>query len=298
MKNLKLNSILIILIVLFSDITLGQNITEKEASYVSLNVNFINDAVFMGRKDSIATPYLYPSILYHNKSGLYASGSFSYLTKSSESRIDLFLITAGYDFSIKKLTGDISFTKYFFNDDSYNVISEVEADLTASIIYDLDIINLGVTANTYFNKNNDSDFFLSSEVSHDFVSEKTKFQISPTIGIYFGTQNFYEEYYINNRFSSKAVGEGEGEGDGQGEGEGDGSTQPTTGVVIQESEKFNMMALEFSLPMWYVYDSFTFMFLPAIVLPQNSTTLIIDGIVTKENLDTTFYAVIGVSYRF
>ena len=69
-------------------------------------------------------------------------------------------------------------------------------------------------------------------------------------------------------------------------------------VVIQESEKFNMMALEFSLPMWYVYDSFTFMFLPAIVLPQNSTTLIIDGIVTKENLDTTFYAVIGVSYRF
>ena len=298
MKNLKLNSILIILIVLFSDITLGQNITEKEASYVSLNVNFIKDAVFMGRKDSIATPYLYPSILYHNKSGLYASGSFSYLTKSSESRIDLFLITAGYDFSIKKLTGDISFTKYFFNDDSYNVISEVEADLTASIIYDLDIINLGVTANTYFNKNNDSDFFLSSEVSHDFVSEKTKFQISPTIGIYFGTQNFYEEYYINNRFSSKAVGEGEGEGDGQGEGEGDGSTQPTTGVVIQESEKFNMMALEFSLPMWYVYDSFTFMFLPAIVLPQNSTTLIIDGIVTKENLDTTFYAVIGVSYRF
>ncbi|KGL59339.1 hypothetical protein [Polaribacter sp. Hel1_33_49] len=302
MKNLKLNSILIILIVLFSDITLGQNITEKEASYVSLNVNFINDAVFMGRKDSIATPYLYPSILYHNKSGLYASGSFSYLTKSSESRIDLFLITAGYDFSIKKLTGDISFTKYFFNDDSYNVISEVEADLTASIIYDLDIINLGVTANTYFNKNNDSDFFLSSEVSHDFVSEKTEFQISPTIGIYFGTQNFYEEYYINNRFSSKAVGEGEGEGDGQGEGEGqgegDGSTQTTTEVVIQESEKFNMMALEFSLPMWYVYDSFTFMFLPAIVLPQNSTTLIIDGIVTKENLDTTFYAVIGVSYRF
>jgi hypothetical protein len=70
MKNLKLNSILIILIVLFSDITLGQNITEKEASYVSLNMNFINDAVFMGRKDSIATPYLYPSILYHNKSGL------------------------------------------------------------------------------------------------------------------------------------------------------------------------------------------------------------------------------------
>ncbi len=293
MQNLKLNSILVILIALLSNITIGQNTGEKEASYVSVNVNFINDAVFMGRKDSLATPYLYPSLLYHNKSGLYASGSFSYLTKSSESRIDLFLITAGYDFSIKKLKGDISVTKYFFNDDSYNVISEVNADLTANLIYDLDLINLGITANTYFNKNNGSDFFLSSEVSHDFVSENRKFQISPTFGIYFGTQNFYEEYYSNNRFSTKGD-QGQGQGEGQGEGEG----QTTTEVVIQESENFNMMALEFSLPIWYVYDSFTFMLLPALVLPQNATTLIIDDVVTKENLDTTFYVVIGLSYRF
>jgi len=312
MKNLKLNTLLILLIAFFSEEAIGQIMTSKddsytsenvsfindavftsnkEASYVSVNVSFINDAVFMGRKDSIATPYLYPSILYHNKYGFYASGSLSYLTASNEGRIDLLLISAGYDFSIKKLDGDISFTKYFFNDDSNNVISEVASDLTASLKYDFNVINLGVTANTYFNKNDSSDYFLSTEISHDFVSDNQKFQISPTAGVNFGTQNFYEEYYINNRYGSGRSGQGSGQGSG-------GSTQIITEVGIQESEDFNLMAIEFSLPMWYVYDSFTFSFLPALVLPQNEATLVVDDVVVEEDLESTFYWVFSMSYQF
>ncbi|SDS19444.1 protein of unknown function (Gcw_chp) [Formosa sp. Hel1_31_208] len=261
---------------------------EKDSSYVSVDVNFISDAVFMGRKDSISAPYVYPSMTYHHKSGFYTTGSFSYLTKSNESRIDLFIITAGFDFSIKKLFGDISVTKYMFNDDSYTVISEVEADVTASFKYDFDIINLAVTANTYFNSGSNSDFFLSSEISHDFISKNEKFQISPTAGIYFGSQNFYEDYYINNRL---------GNGRGQGEGSDD-VNQSTTNIAIQESEKFNMMAIEFSIPMWYVHKSFTVSFLPAYVIPQNPATLIIDETLFEENIDKTFYWMLGFGYRF
>lgn len=77
-----------------------------KVSYGLISINYISDAVFMGRKDSISAPYLYPSILYHHKSGLYAKGSFSYLTKANESRIDLFLITAGIDFSVNDFSGD------------------------------------------------------------------------------------------------------------------------------------------------------------------------------------------------
>ena len=266
----------------------NQVIKEKDSSYVFADVSFISDAVFMGRKDTISAPYLYPSIMYHHKSGFYANGSFSYLTKSNESRIDLFLITAGFDFSIKKLDGDISVTKYFFNNDSYNVISEVEADLTASLKYDFNVINLALTANTYFNSNSSSDFFLSSEISHDFISKDEKFQISPTAGVYLGSQNFYEEYYINNRL---------GNGRGQGQGSG-GTTQTTTNVTIQESEKFNLMTIEFSLPMWYVHKSFTFSFLPAFVLPQNPATLSVNEMLFEEDLDETFYWILGLGYRF
>ena len=130
---------------------IGQN--EEEKSYISAELNYISDAVFMGRKDSVTAPYLYPSIVYHHKSGFYAKGSFSYLTKPDDSRIDLFLLSSGIDFTWNKLFGDFSVTKYFFNEKSYNVISDVTADITADFIYDFDVLNVEMAASTYFNKN-------------------------------------------------------------------------------------------------------------------------------------------------
>jgi len=291
--------ILGVLLLLFIDnfTILGQNTSEsgepsksKDPSYVSLSLNFISDAVYYGRKDSISAPYLYPSITYYNKSGLYVTGSLSYLTKSDEGRVDLFLGTVGYDFTADKFSGDISFTKYFFNTDSYNVISEVEADLTAMAEYDFDVINLGLSLTTFFNSGSSSDFFLSSEISHDFVTDKKDFQISPTFGVYFGSQNFYEEYYINNRFGS---GRGKGSGTGQ-----DSLGTTATSVVVNESEKFGLMSFELSVPIWYIADPFIVSFLPVFVIPQNPATLTVDSIVYEEDLENTFYWMVGLAYRF
>ena len=301
--NYKLSSLLLILICNYT--VFGQNTSDSveqsqmgDPSYVSIAVNFMNDAVYLGRKDSISAPYLYPSITYFNKTGLYATGSFSFLTKSNESRIDLFLGTIGYEINSKKFSGDISFTKYFFNTDSYNVISEVEADLTATVGYDFDVFNLNLSLTNFFNKNSTSDIFLSSEISHDFVSTDRKFQISPTMGIFLGSQNFYKEYYIYNRFGSERS-----TGSGQGAGQGTGSTADpiettTTTVVLEESEKFDLMAVEFSIPIWYMAKPFTVSFLPVLVVPQNPATLTVDSAIYEEDLENTFYWMVGLSYRF
>ena len=266
----------------------------SEASYFSINLSFISDAVYLGRKDSITAPYLNPSIMYHNKSGFYAIGSFSYLTKSDQSRIDLFLGTIGYDFTSKNLSGDFSITKYFFNTDSYNVISEVDAGITASLKYDFDPLYLSASSTYFIDTGSNSDIFLSAEIGHDFVSSAKDFQISPSIGAYFGSQNFYEEYYINNRFGSDRTGSGSGSG------QGTGGTTPTTitTVVMQESEKFDLMAIEFSLPIWYINKPFIISFLPVLVIPQNPATLTVDSVVYEEDLETTFYWMAGISYRF
>ena len=301
--NYKLSSLLLILICNYT--VFGQNTSDSveqsqmgDPSYVSIAVNFMNDAVYLGRKDSISAPYLYPSITYFNKTGLYATGSFSFLTKSNESRIDLFLGTIGYEINSKKFSGDISFTKYFFNTDSYNVISEVEADLTATVGYDFDVFNLNLSLTNFFNENSTSDIFLSSEISHDFVSTDRKFQISPTMGIFLGSQNFYKEYYIYNRFGSERS-----TGSGQGSGQGTGSTADpiettTTTVVLEESEKFDLMAVEFSIPIWYMAKPFTVSFLPVLVVPQNPATLTVDSAIYEEDLENTFYWMVGLSYRF
>ena len=266
----------------------GQDKKNRVPSYVSVDVNFISDAVFMGRKDSISNPYLYPSITYHHTSGFYGTGSLSYLTRANQGRIDLFLLSAGYDFTLKKLDGDLSITKYVFNEDSYNVISEVEADVTVQLAYDLEVINLGMASSLYLNSDSSSDVFLSAEISHDVVSDNQKFQISPTAGIYLGSQNFYEQYYVNNRF-----------GNGRGQQSGQGNMASTSeDIRLTESEKFNLMAIELSLPMWYVEKSWLFSFLPAYVIPQNPATLIVDDVVFEEDLENTFYWIVGLKYRF
>ena len=292
---------LLFLIVFFINPMLAQDKSDiikrskyKDSSYFSLNLSFISDAIYLGRKDSITAPYLNPSIIYHNKSGFYAIGSFSYLTKSDQSRIDLFLGSIGYDFTSKNLSGDFSITKYFFNTDSYNVISEVDADITASIKYDFDLLYLSASSTYFIAKESNSDIFLSTEIGHDFVSSTKDFQISPSIGVYFGSQNFYEEYYINNRFGSARTGSGSGTG------QGTGGTTPTTTttVIMQESEKFDLMAIEFSLPIWYINKPFIISFLPVVVVPQNPATLTVDSVVYEEDLETTFYWMAGISYRF
>ncbi|WP_345276471.1 hypothetical protein [Litoribaculum gwangyangense] len=299
MKFSKFKFIRFLLLFLLGNSIFSQSEIKKEvqtngadSSYVSLSLGYINDAVFFGRKDSISAPYLYPSITYFNKSGFYATGSFSYLTKSNESRIDLFLGTIGYDFNIRKLQGDISFTKYFFNTDSYNVISEVEADISAIMVYDLDILNVGVGATLFINKNSGSDFFLYSEISHDFVTKHQRFQISPTAGIYFGSQNFYEEYYINNRFGNGSRGKGSGQGNV-------GNTQTAvTSVVLEESEKFSLMAIEFSLPIWYVNKPYILGLSPYFIIPKTPATLTTETDIYKEDLDNTFYFMLSISYIF
>ena len=98
-----------------------EEITAKNESYLLTDVSFINDAVFMGRRDSISAPYLFPSVGYYDKSGFYVDLSASYLTRTSENRIDLILGSLGYIFEDKNLRGGISGTAYFFNEDSYNV---------------------------------------------------------------------------------------------------------------------------------------------------------------------------------
>jgi len=295
MSTVKFKTVIILLFLLLNVQVFGQE--EKKAdpnnSYLTVAVNYISDAVFMGRKDSISAPYLYPSLLYHHKSGLYAKGSLSYLTKSDESRVDLYLLTAGIDFNIKNFYGDLSATKYFFNDKSYTVISGVEADITANLLYDFKIVNLSVAASAYFSENSTSDFFLSSEISHDFTTSDNSFQISPTAGVYLGSQNFYEQYYIYNRFGSRS-----GSGHGNGSSGSGGEPIITTEIVMTESEKFDIMAYEFSLPMYFTNNSFTFSFLPVLAIPQNEATLTVDGEVFKEELEETFYWMVGIAYRF
>ena len=264
-------------------------INANEESFFLTDISFINDAVFMGRRDSIAAPYIYPSFSYFDKSGFFADASFSYLINSDENRIDLFLLSAGFLFEWEKWHAGISGTAYFYSEDSYNVRSETVGDLSGFLTYDLNIVDLSVLASTFFNNESSADIFAGLMLDKAIYNSDRSFVIDPTLTIYAGSQYFYEEYYNTSRLGNR-----------KGQGAGSGITQPpvTNLVEIKEASKFQLLNIEVGLPMQYQHKHFIFSFTPVLALPQSSATITTEDAVITEELESTFYFSAGISYWF
>ncbi len=59
-------------------------VSEINNSYAEAGIQYISNIVFPGRKDSVAVPYVSPSIGYSHKSGVFVKGSLSWLTSAKE----------------------------------------------------------------------------------------------------------------------------------------------------------------------------------------------------------------------
>ncbi|NER16809.1 hypothetical protein [Spongiivirga citrea] len=259
----------------------------NDDSYILADISYISDAVFMGRRDSIAAPYVFPSIGYYDASGFFVDATLSYLTASEEQRVDLFLLSGGYLFDKNKWSGGITATGYFYNDDSYNVQSEISASLNGLLSYDLDYIELSVSIGSFFTSGSSNDLFAGFFIERAFINKKENLLFQPSIGVNIGTQNFYEAYYQSSRLGNR---KGKGSGNG-------GQTESNT-VTFEESSSFNILNIELSAPIEYHYKSFIFSFTPSLSFPQSSVTIVTEDAVFEEDLDTVFYWAAGVSYWF
>ncbi|TLP81889.1 hypothetical protein ES765_03235 [Maribacter sp. ACAM166] len=269
----------------------AEEISSNEQSYFLTDISYINDAVFMGRRDSIAAPYIFPSIGYYDKSGFFVDASVSYLVSSEENRVDLFLTSLGYTFGGEKLSGGISGTAYFFNDDSYNAKSSVLGDISGYLSYDLKALEVSVLASAYFNDGSSTDIFTGLMLDRVFYNTDKSFLINPSIAVYAGSQYFYQEYYSTSRLGNR-------KGKGQGQGSGGVDETVSTTVEIKEASEFNILNMELSLPLQYYHKQFIFSSTPLLAIPQSSTTITTADTIISEDLESTFYFSTGISYWF
>mgnify|MGYP001819687115 CR=1 FL=1 len=268
----------------------AEEISSKEGSYILTDISYINDAVFMGRRDSIAAPYIFPSIGYYDKSGFFVDASASYLVGSEENRVDLVLASLGYLTTGEKLGGGISGTAYFFNGDSYTVKSEIVADISGFLSYDFEVLKISFLASTYFNDGSSADIFTGLMLDRIFYGNDKNFLIGPSIALYAGSQYFYQEYYRTSRLGNRK---------GQGQGQGPGGTNTAAAIIeIEEASEFNILNVELSLPVQYHHKQFIFSFTPSLALPQSSATIITEDEVLTEDLESVFYFSAGISYWF
>ncbi|WKK84385.2 hypothetical protein QYS48_19710 [Marivirga arenosa] len=286
-------TLLILLFVLMVFPLISQNETSVEKSYVKINLKYSSDYVFMGRTDSLAAPYLSPSISYYHKSGFYTRGSLSYLTTADQNRIDLSIVSLGYDATSKNLYGGIGLSAYFFNQESYAVPSSLFGFLDAYLGYDFYWFEINTDLSLGMSDN--MDVFTGIEVFRIFYLFDSKLLITPSFYTNAATQNYYNEYY-NTRNSKMTLGGGFTKGKGA-NGNINNVNNVQESVTLEEASKFQVLDYEFSNSATYRLKNWRINATAKFFIPVNASTVTADGeTVYEEELNNVFFYSFGIGY--
>lgn len=253
--------------------------TEKQ-SYGLVSTNYNSNIVFLGRKSLSKAPYLSAFTGYYHKSGLFINGGASYLAASGPNRFDLFTVTTGYDYYLKSFSAGLYGTKYFFNNKSTTVKSELSGYVGAYADYDFDLADVYIDASAYFG--NTSDFILGAAVSRIFYAANDKLRFTPTFYLNAGTQNYYSNYNNNRRFGRHML---------------NGGALQSTGSGMMGVGSFKVLDYELSVPVTYTQKKLRISFTPVFAIPVSAATITNGQDTYKEDLSNSFFWSLGLSYK-
>jgi hypothetical protein len=265
---------------------------EPAKTHLDAEFKYLSDQVYMGRRDSTVLPYYIPTLSYFHKSGLYASASLNYLKNSTDSRIDLVTLEAGYDFNKGKYEGKLSFTQFFYNSQSTSVTSELNSAIAFENNFDLGFLKPTLTGS--LDLGSALDFVLSLGVSHEFSLVNDKLDLTPSLGMNIASQNNYNEYYKNKKLNASRSGHGP-----------PGNSSAISGKIIN-ANSFQIKDYELSMPVSYSLGKCSFNFTatyampvnPAMVEVQTTTNGNSSTVIGPEKLSNIFYWDLGVTYTF
>lgn len=264
------------------DSTVATNESKAKKSYFRASLNYLSNAVFFGRKDSVRVPYITPGITYNHKSGAFISASASILNSQQESRIDLMSIGAGYNFKIaSNLLGGIYADKYFYNTASVNVRSDLTAAAGAYAFYNPNKFGVSAGVDLLFSDKADATANLGFFCNVN-LDQAEKWSLMPSVTAYAGTQNFY------TGFAGRST-------------TGRRSNSNISATSISQSSRFSILAYELSVPLSYDAAKWGISFAPVYAMPVNPVTFknnLTGSTVKLENLQNSFYFDIGVYFKF
>jgi hypothetical protein len=265
----------------------------KKRSYLMAGLSYMNDNVYLGRKDSVVLPYLTFDLGYYFKSGFFIDGAVNYLASSSQSRIDAVSISGGYSFTSKNYSGEASASKYFYSSQSTNIKSTVKSSVSYFNSYDFGFITPTLTAFLDFGKKTDVGGIFGLE--HTFYALDDKLDFTPTFNVNVSTLNFYNNYYKTKRYTTTRK-----------------NKAPVTGVakitgIVQNASTLKVLDYELSLPVEYQLGKFALNVNPVYAFPLNPS--VVQVTTTKANntstsklvtekIENTFFITVGVTYKF
>jgi hypothetical protein len=261
-------------------------------SYFQAGLSYLSDNVYLGRKDTVKIPYVMPSLAYYHKSGLYAAATLGYAILAGNSHIDMVSLEAGYMFTAGNFDGQLSASKFFYSSQSYSVRSDIDANIVVDAGYDLHFIK--PTFEATFNFSSQTDYILTWGLQHTFYAAHDVLDITPTVLVNGGTQNYYNSYYRNRKYSRTR--------------KNGAIVNGTITATVVDPSAFKTLDYEASLPLNYTLGKFTFNFTPTLAVPVNPAQVTritkpaggaaTTKLATLEKLNNSFYWQFGMLVKF
>lgn len=179
-------------------------VTLKKQS-LSLGITYSSDVWFFGRTGPLKYPFISTDAVYNTKFGLYVYGS-EVSVLGYNPAIDEIDFGAGYLFKYsKKLSGNISYSKFLFNRDAAVIIKSASSNnLDFKNSFDYKIAKSSIAVDYLFGKSSDIFITFSTskyiESSFGIFDDKDYLTVNPTISAIFGTQNFVERFSIDHQY--------------------------------------------------------------------------------------------------
>ena len=259
----------------------------KKSHWVA-GLTYQNNDVYLGRRDSVAVPYLSPTFGYHDKSGFFITATASYLLTTGEQRFDAGSIEGGYSHYGDHFSTEITAAKDFFSDQSFAVTSEILGRLSTHFSYDFDFIEPFVDLDANFGDK--IDLALGFGAEHSFSIIDDVLEVDPAFHVNLASQNFYNSYYGKRKYNPNRK---------------KGNSTTSTTAEIANAAKVQLMDYEIESPIEYNWrKKLKFNFTPTFAIPVNpatvtTTTKTSGGSASQtstENLSSVFYFSVAITY--
>jgi hypothetical protein len=270
--------------------TIGDNTKGEKKSSLKFGLNYLSNAVLLGRADTIRTSLLEPEIKYTFAPGIYVTGNLEYVPNRKKNRVDGGSLGLGYDFDIgDNLSGGVSYTKLFYSSSSTQIGSAISHSFNANLDYNIgDIITPSISVDYNIIKQGfGNDVLLNAGLNHDFTmegifSDDDEFALTPTATVNAGTQNFYDAYFSVKKYKVTQKGQAK-----------EAKAKALLAANAAKLSQFTLLDYELSMPIEYKTGLFIFSFTPTYAIARNKLPAQITSTMVNTNKGI-FYFQLGV----
>ena len=275
--------------------TVHTTVPAPSHSHLEINMSYQSDDVYNGRKNTTIIPLLTPRISYIFKYGLQLDASVGYNLNDPTPQTNQYTLDGTYNFSPAKgnYSSSVTVSTFIYNKQSGSISAEQKGSLEIDNSYDFNIIEPSLYLTWSFGGGND--YGATFSLQHEFDILKNKMNITPTVNINAGTQNFLDSYYRNRKYKIHT--------------KDDSALYQNVTVYghVLDAGKFIILNYEMALPINFSTGRWTFNFTPNYSIPVSPAETVIttsyQGQVfktkfKKEEISNTFYFQMSLTYDF